>query len=372
MDTYDTLRRNDRQIALWLLVCCALVFIIVVVGGLTRLTGSGLSMVEWNPIFGLLPPLNDAQWQAVFDQYRTSPEYRYINAGMTVDEFKSIYWLEYIHRMIGRGIGLAFLLPLLYFWLRGKIQAGLRPRLVAMFVLGGLQGVLGWYMVKSGLVDKPQVSQYRLTAHLALAIAIYSYMLWVAMDLLSRGEASAGGARQGHTTLLRRIAILVTGFAFVTILSGGFVAGTKAGYAYSTFPLMAGQWIPDGLFSLQPLWKNFFENVLTVQFTHRVLAVGLLFAIALMWLLAWRLEPRGEMRLGFHLALGAVVVQVILGISTLLMYVPIALASAHQAWALVVFTVLLALVHQLRRPVEAGRLEARSAAPTRGAEPSGV
>ncbi|OOG25170.1 hypothetical protein B1C78_07065 [Thioalkalivibrio denitrificans] len=371
MATYEALQRNDRQIAVWLLACCALVFVIVVVGGLTRLTGSGLSMVEWNPIFGLFPPMSDAEWQAVFEQYRTSPEYLHVNRGMTVEEFKGIYWLEYIHRMIGRGIGLAFLLPMLYFWVRGKIEASLRPKLVAMFVLGGLQGVLGWYMVKSGLIDVPQVSPYRLTAHLGLAVVIYAYMLWVAMDLLSRGRPTAAPP-QGQSPVLRRVVMVVTGFAFVTILSGGFVAGTKAGYAFSTFPLMQGQWIPDGLFTQEPLWRNFFENILTVQFTHRVLAMGLLLAVFLMWLLAWRLEPRGGMRLGFHLALGAVVVQVILGISTLLMYVPISLASAHQAWALVLFTVLLVLVHRLRQPVAAAHAEARAAASTRQVEASGA
>lgn len=321
-----------------------MVFVIIVVGGLTRLTGSGLSMVEWNPIFGLLPPLNDAQWQAVFDQYRQSPEYRYVNIGMTVEGFKSIFWLEYIHRMIGRGIGMAFFFPMVYFWIARKIEPGLHLKLVAMFLLGGMQGALGWFMVASGLSEDPHVSQYRLTAHLGLAIIIYSYMLWVALDLLARTGAAA------HIPAsLRRVATGATVLAFITILSGGFVAGLKAGYAYNTFPLMGGQLIPDGVLALQPLWRNFFENVITVQFDHRVLAILLFALVSIFWVLAQRHRLDRTTRIAIHLMLTAAAAQVTLGISTLVMHVPIPLASAHQGGAVVLLTTLVVVTQRLRR-----------------------
>jgi cytochrome c oxidase assembly protein subunit 15 len=340
----DAEQRDRTQIAIWLLTCCTLIMGIVIVGGLTRLTGSGLSMVEWKPIIGLLPPLTPEQWLAEFERYRQSPEYRYVNIGMTVDGFKGIFWLEYIHRMIGRFIGLAFLLPFLYFWIRGKLEKGLLPKLIAMFVLGGMQGVLGWFMVASGLSEDPRVSQYRLTAHLGLAVVIYAYILWVALELLSRHRSAAAP----RAPALRRFASGLTAFAFVTILSGGFVAGLKAGYAYNTFPLMGGHLIPDHLFTLQPLWSNFFDNVVTVQFTHRVLAVTLFALVVVMWAVGRRHELAGGARIALNATLAVAIVQVTLGISTLVMHVPIALASAHQAGAVVLLTALIVLTHQLR------------------------
>jgi cytochrome c oxidase assembly protein subunit 15 len=344
----DANQRDRMQIAIWLLTCCALILGIVIIGGLTRLTGSGLSMVEWKPIIGLLPPLTHEQWLAEFELYRQSPEYRYVNIGMTVEGFKSIFWLEYIHRMIGRFIGLAFLLPFLYFWIRGKLEKGLLPKLITMFVLGGMQGALGWFMVASGLSEDPHVSQYRLTAHLGLAVVIYAYILWVALDLLSRQR----GVAAPYAPALRRFATGLTVFAFVTILSGGFVAGLKAGYAYNTFPLMGGHLIPDHLFTLQPLWSNFFDNVVTVQFTHRVLAVTLFALVVVMWAIGRRHELARGARIALNATLAVAIVQVTLGISTLVMHVPIAFASAHQAGAVVLLTALIVLTHQLR---QAGR-----------------
>ncbi len=345
MNAMDGNPRDRMHIAIWLLTCCALILGIVLIGGLTRLTGSGLSMVQWKPT-SLLPPLNEVQWLAEFALYRQSPEYRYVNIGMTVEGFKSIFWLEYIHRMIGRFIGLAFLLPFLYFWIRGKIERGLLPKLIAMFILGGMQGVLGWFMVASGLSEDPHVSQYRLTAHLGLAVVIYVYILWVALDLLARDKVRF----DPDVPSLRRFASGLTAFAFVTILSGGFVAGLKAGYAYNTFPLMGGQWIPDGLFSLQPLWSNFFDNVVTVQFTHRMLAITLFALILALWLGARKYTLDSGTRIALHATLGLAVLQVTLGISTLVMHVPIGIASAHQTVAVVLLTALVVLAHRLRRP----------------------
>lgn len=343
LEPSSTLRQDQRQIGLWLLVCCALVFSMVVVGGVTRLTGSGLSIVEWEPILGVIPPLNEHEWEEAFAKYRQSPEFMKINHAMTVESFKSIYWLEYFHRLLGRGIGFAFLIPFLYFWTRRKISPSLVPRLAVMFVLGGLQGAMGWYMVKSGLVDNPHVSQYRLVAHLGLAFLIYAYILWVALDLLFPKSAPRAAALRP----LKRQAAAVTAFAAVTILAGGFVAGLKAGFAFNTFPLMDGRWVPEGLFIQDPWWINIFENVITVQFNHRLLAIGLLVLVMGLWLGSRRHELPSRTRLAFHLLPAFALIQVTLGIATLLLRVPISLASAHQAGALVLLTVLLFINHEL-------------------------
>ena len=335
-------RRHDRIVAAWLLVCCAMIFGMVVLGGVTRLTGSGLSMVEWDPIFGVIPPLSQEEWQAVFDQYRASPEYQKVNVRMDVEGFKSIYWFEFAHRLLGRAIGTVFLLPFLFFLWRGWIGRPLIPKLIAMFVLGGLQGALGWYMVASGLVEDPHVSQYRLTAHLLMAFLIYGFIFWVALDLLQpRPAASAAVSNR-----LRKGALLFLLLVTVTVGSGGLVAGLKAGYAYSTFPLMDGHLIPKAIFLFDPLWRNFFENIATVQFDHRLLATLVLIAGVTLWLGSRKLPD--NLRLRAHLLLAMIGTQIALGISTLLLHVPVALASLHQAGALVLFTLTLYLLHGLR------------------------
>ena len=240
-----------RQVAAWLLLCCAMIFAMVILGGVTRLTGSGLSMVEWDPIFGVVPPLDQQAWEEVFAKYQQSPEYRKINIGMDLGGFKSIYWFEFSHRILGRSIGAVFLIPFLYFMFRRKLAASLVPRLGFAFVLGGLQGLLGWYMVKSGLIDNPHVSQYRLTAHLSLALLIYAYLLWILYDLLfKQRQPSVNPAG------LKTAAKFLLGLAAVTIVSGGFVAGLKAGHAYNTFPKMGDQWLPPAGWMLQPGWRG--------------------------------------------------------------------------------------------------------------------
>ncbi len=334
----------QRSIGIWLLICCAAVFGMVVLGGVTRLSGSGLSMVRWEPLLGVLPPLTQADWEEVFRLYQQYPEFKLKNFNMDLEGFKPIFWFEYSHRLLGRLIGVIFLVPLIYFIIRKRIDRPLVPKLVAMFVLGGLQGLLGWYMVKSGLVHSPHVSQYRLTAHLGLAFLIYAYMFWVALDLLfPKPLAYAHRVSPG----LGRLSYLVSGLVFVTVLSGGFVAGLKAGLAYNTFPLMNGRWIPEGMWTLDPQWINLFENVTTVQFDHRLLAVLLFLIIPVYWYAGTRVSLPGRVRLGFHLLLLMLVVQLALGISTLLLRVPVALGASHQGGAMLLFTIALFLSHQL-------------------------
>jgi cytochrome c oxidase assembly protein subunit 15 len=338
---------HPKAISLWLFVCCALIFAMVVLGGVTRLTGSGLSMVEWDPIFGVIPPRSDAEWQQVFAGYQQSPEYQKVNVGMSLEEFKTIYCFEYAHRLLGRSIGLAFLVPFLYFWLRRRIPPGLTSKLLAIFILGGLQGLLGWYMVKSGLVDDPRVSPYRLAAHLLLAFIIYGYILWVALDLLSPSAGNRPEPAPGDP--LRWLALGVLLWLGATVAYGAFVAGLDAGLAYNTFPLMGDRLVPAGMFALEPTYRNWFENVATVQFVHRWLATSLLALIVILWLLARAkpLSPRA--RTALHLLVALAFVQVGLGISTLLLHVPIPLASAHQAGALALFSVMLFFTHELHR-----------------------
>jgi cytochrome c oxidase assembly protein subunit 15 len=332
-----------RQVAAWLLLCCAMIFAMVILGGATRLTGSGLSMVEWDPVFGVLPPLNQEEWEDVFSKYRDSPEYQQVNIGMDLEGFKSIYWYEFTHRLLGRSIGMVFLLPFLYFIARRMLTPRLIPRLAFAFVLGGLQGLLGWYMVKSGLIDQPHVSQYRLTAHLSLALIIYCYLLWLLLDLLFP-QQQMDTARNGG----RKAALMLFALVAITIASGGFVAGLKAGFAYNTFPKMGDHWLPPAGWILQPGWRNLFENIATVQFNHRVLATLTLFSILWFWVYSVKRTLPSRVSFGIHALLLVAIAQVILGISTLLLHVPVALGVTHQAGALTLLTVTLFINHQLR------------------------
>ena len=337
------LNQSSRSaVAGWLGLCCVLVFCMVVLGGVTRLTDSGLSMVNWEPISGMLPPLTQTAWQVEFEHYRQFPEYQKINAGMSLDAFKRIFYFEYAHRMLGRLIGLVFAIGFVWLWVRKHLSRPLVPHLIAMFVLGGLQGLLGWYMVKSGLVEIPHVSQYRLTAHLGLAISIYLYILWVLFKLLERRSAPV--VSEG----LRRSSWGLGVLAFATVLSGGFVAGLKAGHAFNTFPLMAGQWIPPGYLALEPTWRNFFENIATVQFNHRLLAIST-FALVLVFVIrVLKDKALRPLRKPTLTLAGVASIQVALGISTLLWFVPVALGAMHQAVALLLLSVMLYVVFRFR------------------------
>ncbi len=317
-----------------------MIFVMVVLGGVTRLTESGLSMVDWRPVMGVLPPLSEADWQHAFERYKSSPEFRKANFWMTLADFKGIFWYEYLHRVWGRAIGIVYAVPFVYFLLRRRVDRRLGVRLAIGLVLGALQGVLGWVMVRSGLVERPDVSHYRLAAHLGLAILIYGYLLWIALELLTARHRDAAAAG------LRRGAQAICAWAFFTTITGAFVAGLDAGHAYNTFPLMDGGIVPDAMFDLDPWIINFVENAATVQFTHRVVAILLVVAVLALWLRTRRATERAR-RIGAWLA-AAALAQAGLGIATLLSGVAIWLAATHQAGAMVVLTLALWLVHACR------------------------
>jgi len=334
-----------RAVAAWLFTCCALVFAMVVVGGVTRLTHSGLSIVEWQPIVGTLPPLTEAAWQEAFVKYQATPEFRHVNHAMDVAAFKGIFWWEYFHRLLGRLIGVAFFVPLAWFALRRRVPASLVPELVAILALGALQGAMGWYMVQSGLVDDPRVSHLRLTAHLALALAIFAAMFWIGLTLMRPRAVERDGL-----AALRRAGSAIAALVFVMALTGALVAGIRAGFAYNTFPSMNGHVVPPEILMIDPWYRNFFDNMATVQFDHRLLAWTLALVVPLLW---WRVRRHGAApraaRIGADLLLALLALQVALGIATLLLRVPVPLAAMHQAGAVLLFAAALNLAHALRR-----------------------
>ena len=318
--------RDRRIVASWLFLCAALAFAVVLVGGVTRLTRSGLSIVEWQPLIGVLPPLSQADWEAMFAKYRDTPEFRLVNFDMTLEGFKRIFWWEYIHRLLARAIGLVFFLPYLYFLARRKVDGPLGWKLAGIFVLGALQGAMGWYMVKSGLVDDPKVSPVRLTVHLGLALAIFCAELWLALQLIRPGRAP------------EPLAAGIFFVVFAMALSGGMVAGLRAGYAYNTFPLMNGHLVPPEVMLLEPWWRNFVYNMATVQLVHRAFFWLLAVLILVLW---WR----NRHAVAANALLAAFAIQAMLGIATLLHGVPIALGAAHQGGAVLVLAAALWTAH---------------------------
>ncbi len=325
--------RHVRALRLWLGIVAFLIVAMILVGGATRLTDSGLSITEWQPIIGAIPPLSDAHWQEAFAAYKTIPEYSQVNQGMSLDAFKAIYWWEWAHRFLGRFIGIVFLLPFIGFWIAGYIPRAMMPRLLGLFVLGGLQGGLGWYMVKSGLVDRVDVSQYRLAAHFGVAILIFGTTLWLMLGL--------GADRQRRFGAPAAIAALVLLLVFVQLLAGALVAGIDGGLGFNTWPLINGAFIPNGLGEAAPWYLNLFENPLTVQFDHRMLGYAVVVATILqaVWL---ALKADSQLLVGSALTLAVLaLLQATLGVWTLLLAVPIALGLAHQAGAILVFAVAL-------------------------------
>ena len=322
-----------------------MIFAMAVIGAITRLTESGLSIMEWAPVRGALPPLSQAEWERVFALYRQIPEFQEQGAGMTLAEFKTIFWWEYVHRLWGRLIGVVFLVPFLWFWLRRRLRRGLAPHLAAMFLLGALQGALGWFMVASGFAERTDVSQYRLVAHLGAAVAIYGYILWIAFGLLAPRPAPGPDAR---ARTLRALLIVLAALVLATMASGGFVAGLNAGLVYNTFPLMDGALIPDGYARMRPWAVNMFENEAAVQFNHRVLAVATAALALLAWLRSRRLSLSPGARDACSLVLAMAAAQFGLGIATLVLVVPVWLAALHQAGALALLTLALWAIHRLR------------------------
>lgn len=336
----------------------------VTVGGITRLTRSGLSMTDWK-LQGSLPPMNQEEWEKEFDRYKQFPEWKQ-RQSMTLEEFKFIYFWEYGHRMMGRGIGLAFVLPGVYFFARGKIPKSFYPRMALLFGLGGGQGLIGWWMVKSGLQMDPEqrkeirVSPYRLATHLGMAFTTYTVLLWTALDMYNPASKMKELAKTLPEETLkfarrsRKFALHNVGLIALTVMSGAYVAGNDAGNAFNTWPKMGDNWIPDGLLQLEPKWRNMFENTALVQLDHRMLAYSTVSAVTLMYVLArkalggayWASLPRAS-RLAYNAAAAMAFTQVSLGIGTLLMYVPIPLAAAHQAGSLILLTLTTALAHSL-------------------------
>jgi cytochrome c oxidase assembly protein subunit 15 len=336
----------DRRIGVWLAIWAGMLFVLILIGGATRLTESGLSITEWKPVTGIVPPLNDAEWQQAFDAYQHIPQYQAIHATMSLAGFKRIFLWEYTHRLWARLVGVAFAVPLAWLLVRGGIPARLRRRLVLLLVLLALQGALGWFMVASGLSVRIEVSQYRLAAHFAAALLIYGATVWTAADLLNRRQRSQVSGDELRR--VRRTAMGVTGLTILTAIAGAFVAGLRAGHMFNTFPLMAGQVVPPGYALMSPWWRNLFENPAAAQFNHRVLAETTFVAILLLWFI-WRRKPLpdGAPRAMARFA-GAATLQVGLGIATLLLAVPVGLGVAHQAGAVVLVTAGLLVIHCLR------------------------
>jgi cytochrome c oxidase assembly protein subunit 15 len=332
-------QNTSRPVAIWLIVCCGMVFVMALLGAITRLTESGLSITDWNPVMGAVPPLNDAEWQKAFAGYRQIPQYQILHRGMTLGDFKGIYFWEWLHRLWGRLIGLVFALPLIWFALRKKIDKPLALRLCGILALGALQGFIGWFMVKSGLEVRTSVSPYRLALHLGFALLIYALMLWTACDLL-------GMPRKESSFCLRRHGWVAFGFLAVTMVWGAFTAGLHAGEAYNTWPLMDGQIVPPAAFTILPKWHNAFENLALVQFIHRWLGPTTAIII-LSW--AGRLAVLRDTSKGWVHALGTMaIVQVGLGLATLLTHANIVVATLHQAGAITLLTLMLVNLRNLK------------------------
>lgn len=333
---------SNRRVVIWLATVAFLIALMVGVGGVTRLTGSGLSMVDWRPILGAVPPLTDEAWAETFAAYKAFPEYQLRNEGMTLPAFQRIFYTEYIHRFLGRVVGIAFLVPFVAFLAARTIRGRLAWKLAGVFLLGGLQGLLGWYMVKSGLVDKPYVSHYRLAAHLGLAFALFGAIVWLAMGLVPQApEAGPLPPRRGW-----RAASVLFGLILVfQVVYGALVAGLKAGFAFNTFPTMAGYWVPPGILSMDPVLVNFVDNPITVQFVHRALAWLLAAMAGSMWIAAVRSRMGHRQHAAVNLVCALVVVQFFLGVVTLVLKVPVAFAAAHQVVACLLFGAGVGMMH---------------------------
>jgi heme a synthase len=342
----DIPESRRRPLRTWLWSIAGMTFVVLIVGGITRLTQSGLSIVDWQPIMGVVPPLNEAQWQEAFDRYRQFPEYQQLRRGMTMGEFQFIFFWEWFHRVVARAIGLVFLVPFVVFWIKGYFNRPLMGRALVLFALGAGQGVLGWVMVASGLVDRPSVSHYKLAAHLSLAFVIFGYAVWLARDLAVGLErtAVAGATRR----MMQRGLAVVGGLLALQVVWGGFVAGLKAGLYHNTFPLMEGRLIPPTLLFLDPAVLNFVQNPIAVQWVHRVLGTVLALAVLALFVQVVRAKVDAVSRRLNHAMLGLMALQYLLGVLTLIYFVPVTLGVIHQGMAMVIFGVWLWWLHHVR------------------------
>ncbi len=335
---------SRKRVILWLLCGCFFIFSMVVIGGITRLTGSGLSITEWNVVMGAIPPLNDHDWNEAFEKYKSTPQFQKLNYDFTISDFKKIFFWEYLHRLIGRMIGVVFLVPFLFFNLTKQFDKTMLRKSIFLFALGGLQGFIGWFMVKSGLTERTSVSHYRLAIHLVTAFITFAFTLWFALELIYKEEKRNGLTKNISAQLKFLFAVVL-----VQIIYGAFVAGLHAGKFANTFPTMDGEWIPGGIFSSQSFMMNFFENPVTVQFMHRIMAVVIVLLSGWIWFTADKNEMNRSQRRGVHFLLFAVCVQFLLGVFTLLSNVQIALASLHQVGAFMLFSAVIFLLFQFRR-----------------------
>lgn len=348
---------SHRGVITWLLIVCAFIFAMVIVGGVTRLTHSGLSMVDWRPIMGVIPPLTETEWMRTFDMYKQFPEYIKLNQGMSLEEFKGIFYWEYGHRLLGRTIGLVFFIPFVIFWVRKKLDKPLLKKLGFAFVIGGLQGLMGWYMVMSGLVDMPRVSHYRLAAHLSLALFLMAYLFWIVLDLKDRARPIQ--EQNSEWPGIRSFALATTALVSLQIIYGAFTAGLRAGWGYNTFPTMNGEWLPEAVTALTPFWLNLLESNAGVQFMHRLLGTLLLVVVAWLWSNAVRKPLSGAQKSSLHLLLLSVIVQYSLGVYVLLKLVPIAAASIHQAVGCLVLLAAVTVNYRFRSGSTSGQLVSR-------------
>ena len=329
--------KENKAVILWLLSGCLLILLMVIIGGITRLTHSGLSMVNWNLFMGAIPPLNDLQWQETFELYKQSPEFKKINFNYTLSDFKSIFFWEYLHRLIGRFLGLVFIIPFIYFLIKKRLSKKLILQSIVLFCLGALQGAIGWWMVKSGLVERPDVSHYRLAVHLVTAFLTCSFTFWVALPLIITEKL------KGNPTFLKYTKILFY-LVLIQIIYGAFVAGLNAGIGFNSWPKMGEKWIADAVYQLEPFWKNLIESPYGIQFIHRTLALIIVAFVLYIWFYSKKENISSLQQKSLNILLGVVIIQTLLGIFTLILFVPISLALTHQ---IVAFLLLMSVVFSL-------------------------
>jgi len=339
------INKHNKPIIIWLLTGCLLIFIMVIIGGITRLTNSGLSMVDWNPIMGFIPPLNDADWNLIFDKYKLYPEYQLVNSHFTLQEFKSIFFWEYFHRLIGRVIGIVFLLPFIYFLFNKMLSKKLLIQCLLLFGMGGLQGFIGWWMVKSGLVKDPDVSHIRLAIHLVAAFLTFAYTLWVALELIYENE------KRIDVPYLRKGLFTLFGITILQIIYGAFVAGLNAGFIFNTWPLMGNQWIADAVTTMQPFWNNFINGLGGVQFIHRYLAYVVVGIILFLALKSSKFKLNKLQLKSIKVLLIVVFIQFLLGIFTLIYAVPIWLGVTHQVGAFLLLGTIVFSLNSFKKPI---------------------